>query len=220
MGRKCCVPGCRTGYDAGDRTPVYRLPKDQVERSRWIQAIPRDNIPNGPNTVVCENHWPTVYMRVLKNGKYRPVVPPSVFNCVPKRKVQTQSTSTPITIAVLSQCVTDIDQSEEFYEVDKIPVSADCVDIKYLVEIFKQHLFHVPIISYVSGESAVIQSVTLMGGIPLFIVKISKTLSFESFRCGVQCDIPSLACNKITIMDRWSAVEEAVKYLSTAKSNQ
>ena len=28
MGRKCCVTGCGTGYDADDKTPVFRLPRD------------------------------------------------------------------------------------------------------------------------------------------------------------------------------------------------
>ena len=34
MGRKCCVFGCRSGYDAKDKTSVFRLPKNKEDRQR------------------------------------------------------------------------------------------------------------------------------------------------------------------------------------------
>ena len=79
MGRKRCVTGCRAGYDAGGETPVFRLPRDELERSRWIQAIPRDNIPNSSDTVVCEKHWPSGYEKVLSYGRHRPNSPGVCF---------------------------------------------------------------------------------------------------------------------------------------------
>ena len=79
MVRNCCVTGCGTGYDADDKTRVFILPKDQLERSRWIQAIPRDNILNSFDTVVCENHWPSGYEKVLSYGRHRPKSPRVCF---------------------------------------------------------------------------------------------------------------------------------------------
>ena len=38
---------------------VYRLPSDPEERKRWMKAIPRDNIPDKPDTVVCAKHFLT-----------------------------------------------------------------------------------------------------------------------------------------------------------------
>ena len=37
---------------------VYRLPSDPEERKRWMKAIPRDNIPDKPDTVVGAKHFP------------------------------------------------------------------------------------------------------------------------------------------------------------------
>ena len=58
---KCCVTGCRGNYDSETKVKVFLLPnalKNHEERERWIKAIPRENIPDVPNTFVCENHWP------------------------------------------------------------------------------------------------------------------------------------------------------------------
>ena len=37
---------------------MYRLSSDSEEQQRQIKAIPRDNIPENPNTVVCVKHFP------------------------------------------------------------------------------------------------------------------------------------------------------------------
>ena len=37
---------------------MYRLPSDPEDRERWIKAIPRDNIPDNPEAVVCAKHFP------------------------------------------------------------------------------------------------------------------------------------------------------------------
>ena len=36
-----------------NKEKVFRLPKDPTERERWIKIIPRDDIPDNPNTVIC-----------------------------------------------------------------------------------------------------------------------------------------------------------------------
>ena len=60
------------------------------ERERWFRAIQRDNIPDGPNTFVCEHHWPKDYETIIKYGKARPKYPPSVFTqCVVPSQVPT-----------------------------------------------------------------------------------------------------------------------------------
>ena len=46
---------------------VFRLPSandDLEERKRWIQSIPRDNIPDTKDTVVCEDHFPEGYDKI------------------------------------------------------------------------------------------------------------------------------------------------------------
>nr|CAB3266938.1 THAP domain-containing protein 1-like [Phallusia mammillata] len=102
MGRKCCVTGCRSGYDSQDKTSVFRLPRDKCQRLRWLSAIPRDNIPDKADTVVCEKHWPAEYEKLLSYGRYRPANPPSVFTCVPQSLTPTASSKPRSTKKALS----------------------------------------------------------------------------------------------------------------------
>ena len=102
MGRKCCVTGCRSGYESSDKICVYRLPKDSEERERWLKYISRDNIPQSKDTVVCEKHWPINFEKVLVYGKYRPAMPPTVFNCIPKSLVPTTISKKRVTQRAIS----------------------------------------------------------------------------------------------------------------------
>ena len=75
MVKKCCVTGCRSNYDPTDRVSVFRLPKDKDERERWMKAIPRDNIPDSADTVVCIKHFPDGFETVSVTGRLRPKKP-------------------------------------------------------------------------------------------------------------------------------------------------
>ena len=211
------MTGCRTGYDAGDRIPVFRLPKDSYERLRWIRAIPRDNIPDKPDTVVCEKHWPEGYEKMLSYGRQRPKCPPSVFDCVAKSLIPTnEAKSRTTTKALSSQRNSEIDQLDEFLKKDKI---ANPYDVNVLVSLVNQHSFQVPVISFAAEEYAVIQSITFVCGVPLFMVKISKSFSFECYHCGLKCTIPSLVHNRISKMDKWSIIDEAINFLGKVEES-
>ena len=67
---KCCIT-------------VYRLPSDPEEQQRWIKALPRDNIPDTVNTVVCAKRFSSVFSyQKGKGGKMRPIELPSIFQDV------------------------------------------------------------------------------------------------------------------------------------------
>ena len=53
MVKKCCVKDCRGNYDDGKKTSVFRFSQDPNENERWRKPIPRDNIPESNDTVVC-----------------------------------------------------------------------------------------------------------------------------------------------------------------------
>ena len=90
MVRKCCVTGCKSNYlTTKEIVTVYRLPSDPEERQRWIRAIPRDNIPDKPDTVVCAKHFPVGFEVVKKKGKFRPKNPPSIFENIPMSLIPT-----------------------------------------------------------------------------------------------------------------------------------
>ncbi|XP_047138875.1 THAP domain-containing protein 2-like [Hydra vulgaris] len=91
MVRRCCVTNCNGNYNPQNRVKAFRLPRNIEERKRWIAIIPRDNIPDTNNTVVCERHWPKGYLNVSDYGKLRPRDAPLVFSCIKPSLVPTVS---------------------------------------------------------------------------------------------------------------------------------
>ena len=91
MPKKCCVTGCKSNYTSSneEKVAVYRLPKDPEERERWCKAIPRDNIPDKKDTVVCAKHFPPNFPVVKVKGRERPRDPPSIFDNIPKSLIPT-----------------------------------------------------------------------------------------------------------------------------------
>ena len=62
---------------------MFRLPTEETERNRWLAALPRNNISDSKDTVVCERHWPQNYAQIIVHEQSRPSTPPSAFSCVP-----------------------------------------------------------------------------------------------------------------------------------------
>ena len=63
MGRKCCVPKCRSGYsltntnDEKQSISVFSFPENQELRRKWMRAIPRDNWEPTSNSGVCKQYF-------------------------------------------------------------------------------------------------------------------------------------------------------------------
>ena len=63
MGRKCCVPKCRSGYslpksntnDEKQSISVFSFLENQKLKRKWMRAIPRDNWE--PTSGVCKQHF-------------------------------------------------------------------------------------------------------------------------------------------------------------------
>ena len=97
MGKKCCVYNCKTNYNSqkkshvtqdGENVSVFRFPKKETEPEnlqRWFEIVSKvnANLKVGPETVICEAHWPKDYPRYKKKGRWRPSVPPSLFPNIP-----------------------------------------------------------------------------------------------------------------------------------------
>ena len=195
---------------------MYRLPKDSEERERWFKSIPRDNIPQSKDTVVCEKHWPRNFEKVLVYGKYRPAVPPTVFNCIPKSLVPTTISKKKITKrAISSKRNLAVDDLDEFTKTNLVAK----FDAEVLLKKINSTLFHSQVISFVSDSSIVIQSSNIKSGIPLFSLNWHSNFKFDCYHLGVRYVIPSLSQNKIVKMNRWSVLEEAINYLSRVETS-
>ena len=64
--RKRCITGYKSNYlSEKEKVTLYRPPSNWGERQRWMKAIPKENVPNSPNTVFCVKHF-TPSFPVLK----------------------------------------------------------------------------------------------------------------------------------------------------------
>ena len=76
MGRKCCVFGCKSGYDTyikknGQKFPLYKFPQDEHQRKLWTRAIPNVLGKILPNHRVCGRHFVNVRMtKSNRNGSF------------------------------------------------------------------------------------------------------------------------------------------------------
>ena len=197
-----------------ERVSVYRLPSDPEERKRWMKAIPRDNIPDKPDTVVCAKHFPPNFPVVKVKGRERPKDPPSIFENLPKSLLPTPPPPKRLTTKATSssrRLSSEKDELSIFLEADKISSFQSICDI-----LSKDRLDGV--IYYVCGDCIYIQSKEMCEskcGIPKYLLKISSNLSYEAYHTGVQCHIQTLTKNRIHIFNHWSQIEEAVRYLNT-----
>ena len=113
MGRKCCFALCTSNYDKskaknkvlkerndgqnaerGEHVATFWFPKDEVNRAKWIKAVPYLNEEKYNSykcaPVLCVKHWPDGFETTKsRNGKIRPLHPPTIFNGVPKSEIPT-----------------------------------------------------------------------------------------------------------------------------------
>ena len=221
MVRKCCVFNCNGNYNDENRVKVFRLPTDAEEKSRWIKAIPRDNIPNSKDTVVCERHWPEHYPTVSTfGGKSRPANPPTIFECVSSSLIPTQ---TPVPRTTTRTCAEERNQLEEelsaFNDADRIP---SFEDLQHCADSSKSaYLYCSELCVYHTDFMVVFQAKELLDntGIPIFLPKTHNDLSFAAFHCGAKCSIATLSANRCLKLRRWSENAEALRYLRCMELN-
>ena len=198
---------------------IFRLPHYKhhpEERERWCRAIPRDNIPVGPNTFVCEHHWPKGYETIINYGKARPKYPTSVFiQCVAPSQVPTPlPPPRPTTKAHASSRNIIPDELASFLARDRL-LSFEDICQKVMGKIVT---ISVPVISYYIGKNElfVIQSTDFINefGISRFLLKIKNNLSFEGFHCGV-CTVKPLSTNRVYLVDSASRLNVSIHYLDS-----
>ena len=107
------------------------------------------------------------------------------------------------------------DELPEFTASDKVTYEELC---SILLE--KKHQFNVVTASFIADNALWIVSNTFCSGIPEFSLKIKEDLSFEGFCMGAQCTISTLSKNRITKLDRWSKVDEGIRFLSNKELSQ
>lgn len=102
MPNKCGVFNCNGNYNDENKCRIFKLPKDDNERKKWINVIPprADININSDKFHICERHWPESEkqnFKIMPGGHSKPTTVPSVFDvppsCLPtpKYKPRTQT---------------------------------------------------------------------------------------------------------------------------------
>ena len=213
MGKRCCIDGCKRkkGEKVGG---VYRFPaQGDEERERWLQLIPpslrKSDITD--ESVVCRRHWPEdakFTTNPSSFGKIRPVDPPSIFNGVKKELPPLRTT-----MRALAEERRPLPTS--FRDQETLLKETDSVTFEQLQHSLIDENKKKPPYTTVFMLAGIlfIQSMEFISGIPKFLIKISPSLKFETFHGGVKCFVTSLTANRITKLDSWSRLEEAIRFL-------
>ena len=202
---KCCIPLCKGNYDSSsERVPVYKLPKDEKEKRKWILVIPRANLVVSKYTAVCGNHWPNDAEMIKVHGKLRPKNPPSVFPGISSGCLSSQPSTSRKTNRTLSEIRNQHpDEMEGFIKTDTLVYDEIADKIKA----------NFPTLAAYTDSSGclVIQSQTLNFGIPQLVIKMKKDFTFECYFVGSPCRVPSVT----TTCRTWSALNEIIRFLSS-----
>ena len=214
MVRKCCVTGCKSNYiSENEKVTVYGLPSDPEQRQRWIKAIPRDNIPDSPNTVACVKHFPPGFPVLKKKGKSRPKDPPSVFENIPKSLIPTPPPPKRPTKKAASSSRSEAlyDDLSLFLKNDSIP------SFETLSAELPHRKFEFELASFKFDSELVIQSKQFCenSDIPKFSLKVKQDFTYGAYHMGVKCQISVLTKNRITLCNRWSTIEESLRFLNS-----
>ena len=200
---------------------MFSFPKDAVENEKWRKSIPRDNIPESTDTVVCKRYWPVNYEFIVNRGKKRPLHPLSVFQDIPTSLIPTALSKPRATIAARPSSRNVLpDQQDAFNELDIIKsfeeMKSKLIDNQYTFD------GRFSISSFLFNGIINIQSLQLEepSCIPTFLLKVSPGFTYVAFHCGVRCTITSLISNGIRIMKSWSVVEEALSFLTSMEKNR
>ena len=227
MVKKCCLVPCKTHYDPkkgsirdnGQKISVYRFPPESEpeNRQKWIEVCKkvREDLKVGAETVICSRHWPENFPTYTKKGRIRPAVPPSIFPDVPSSILPTPLPPPRETTRTSNQVRNTLpDELDHFEQLDRFDYS------QLLDELVVNESRKLPIetTAFVNDGCIFIQSVSYFHGIPTFLLAISGALKFETFHLGVKIHIPSLTKNRVTRIERWSVLEEAIRYLNSKET--
>ena len=76
MGKKYCFYACKTNYSSeklkSEKTSVYRFPRGETEKERWIKALRNANLRESKDSVVSAFHWPSCFTEIKVNGNISP----------------------------------------------------------------------------------------------------------------------------------------------------
>ena len=157
-------------------------------------------------------------------GRKRPRDPSSVFTCVQSSLVPTPLPPPRKTIKTSSGARNTLpDELDNFLENDRIE------NFYFLCNNFANRYLEVQnMVCYKvgnedhNGEIFVVQSAEFVekSAISLFLLKIYSDFTFEGFSRGIKQTVESLAKNRIKVINRYSILDEVIRFLKNVQENE
>ena len=138
-------------------------------------------------------------------GKERPASEPAVFSNLPASVVPTPQAKVRDSekLTALHRSRQD-DEYQVYQEHDELRLEDVCGQVTELGD---------DITAFPTEGSVIVQSTNFVCGMPKFVIRIGKDASYQAYHAGVQCRIATLTKNRIVLLDKWSRLEEAIRYL-------
>ena len=195
--------GCKSNYATGDTVTVFRFPKDEQQRTRWVSALPNANFVWTKDAVICAKHWPDGFeSKKVQGGNVQPTDAPTVFenvppSCLPPAQPKLRSAENTLDIRNAEP-----DELPLFLERDKFSIDKF---IDAIGDNGKDFVCH-----RTSGELC-LQSGSREGSLHEFSLYISSSShEFEAYHRGVALKVPFMRSAVITSM---SEVDEIINFL-------
>jgi hypothetical protein len=83
----CSVTGCTSGRKGSEKVQVFRYPKDDLMKKKWLNLIGRESV--GKDSVVCKKHFQPGYLYQQPGNLFLTLLPnavPTVFKFGPTPK--------------------------------------------------------------------------------------------------------------------------------------
>ena len=95
----CSVIGCTSGRQGSEKVQVFRYPKDDLMKKKWLNLIGKESV--GKDSVVCKKHFQPGYLYQQPGNLFLTLLPnavPTVFKFGPtpksfRRKIVTSETA-------------------------------------------------------------------------------------------------------------------------------
>ena len=163
-----------------------------------------DDIPEGNDVAICDDHWPTGYEKIIRYGKERPRDSPSIFSSVKQSLIPTPPPPPrPTTKAHRSQ-FSKLDLIKSIDEICNLQLfSFSC---EFLNEMF---CYEIRLCTYIQSHQFVQGT-----SVTEFLLLIRDDFTYDAYHYGIKTTVKSLSQNRITNLKRWSHIQEAIRYLS------
>ena len=57
MGKKCCIFGCNSNYYGAESAPIFKFPKNNYIKDKWIRFVNRKCSKNSRSSAIFVNYF-------------------------------------------------------------------------------------------------------------------------------------------------------------------